>query len=73
MYHLAFLMPLVSTKCYADWSDTKAIADCNCHESCNDCGYNDMPVFSNDCVDCPKGFSIFPVYDDGTGYCLKNC
>ena len=70
------LLPLIaSAKCYADSppSEFQEIDGCECHSSCMDCGYSSSPTFANDCISCPRGFAIFSLYDDGTGYCVKTC
>ena len=51
-------------------SDASIIADCQCHETCGDCGNWSSPVYNDDCIDCQEGYSHFPVYSDGTGECL---
>ena len=45
------------------------IRDCECHDSCATCGYNNNPVQSTDCTSCADGSSVQAVYEDGSGIC----
>ena len=55
--------------CYATPADEAPFLNCQCHPSCRACGYNDAPTGDIDCISCPKGFKITPVYADGSGTC----
>jgi ELWxxDGT repeat protein len=46
------------------------IDGCECHESCNSCGYHKNPVNANACITCAEGYEYFYVeLLDGTGRC----
>lgn len=51
--------------------DKTVIADCKCHETCGDCGLWSNPVYEDDCITCQDGYTLTPVYSDGTGMCMK--
>jgi hypothetical protein len=73
--------------CYENVGDETTIEGCMCHESCGtSCAgayafdftmYGDdyyievWPDLEENCVDCPEGFELFPVWEDGTGFCLE--
>ena len=45
------------------------IDGCECHSSCEKCGYYAMPEGDSDCITCADGSSVTPIYTDGTGTC----
>ena len=72
--------------CYENVSDDTPIEGCMCHESCgtscagllyedlSDIGegvFEQWPDYEENCVDCVDGLELFPVWEDGTGYCLE--
>lgn len=58
--------------CYASFEDREhrtAIPKCECHSTCQVCGYNDDPTGYNNCVSCVEGLYLQQLNDDGSGYC----
>ena len=62
-----------SGRCFQNKNDLrqgKAIKNCSCHSSCNNCGFFGRPNREIDCIDCSqKGTSVEAVFGDGTGIC----
>ena len=57
-----------ASSCYSD--ETTIVPECECHSSCETCGYNSMPNAEDDCITCASsGDNLHVVYGDGTGTC----
>jgi len=50
-------------------ASTYFLPECSCHSSCVACGHYDSPTNVDDCISCPDGAELYPVYMDGTGTC----
>ena len=59
--------PTRGATCFSD--PGVAIANCECHETCATCGFNDEPTKKKDCITCASGVAVTPYFDDGTGTC----
>jgi len=63
--------------CFASAEDfrvrSKPIPECECHESCNACGYGPNPVQATDCLlnQCADGLEFELLHVDETGVCNK--
>ena len=57
-----------ASSCYSD--ETTIVPECECHSSCETCGYSSMPNAEDDCITCASsGDNLHVVHDDGTGTC----
>ena len=65
---LALVAGASASSCYSD--ATTIVPDCECHSSCETCGYSSMPNAEDDCITCASsGDNLHVVYGDGTGTC----
>lgn len=53
--------------CYKN-KDSK-VDNCECHPSCETCGYSDNPIGMNQCLKCKNGTEVNKLYSNGAGWC----
>ena len=53
------------------WTKVSGV-DCQCHDSCSACGFNDYPDWAGDCISCHGASVVEAEHEDGTGTCSAN-